>query len=173
MTETDENTTDDVTDEATEEDTETGDQVAKARKDRKARREQLKKELDDIDAVDDDTVDGDVAEVTDAVEDEAEDIADGPANTDEQIESEAEDAAGEIATAAQRQGVTFSDQEIDGIAKRIVKRTKEIEAEEKDGETDSNSDEKPAKPARERRTPDRRPRGTHFSEKRLWGKARD
>jgi len=168
MTDTDEA----VDNEVTELDTETEDQVPT--KNKQKRMKELKTELAELEGEDEigDTVDTDVAEVTYAVDDEAEEIAEGPANTEEQVEQQADAAAEGIAQTAKRQGVTFTDEEIDGISRRIVKRAKEIEAEGNKPDEESSSDEKPSGRTRERRAPDRRPRGTHFSERQLFGKGR-
>lgn len=164
--------TDDISEDetVTESDTETEEDDSVSR--RRIRKQELETELKSLD---EEPVDADASEVTDAVDDEAEAIAAGPAETTQEVKVEADQAADEIATAAQRQGVTFTDAEIDGIARRIVKRTKEIEAEEGQGSAGKNESDKPkGKVSQERtRTPDRRPRGTHFSERRMFGKGKD
>lgn len=153
---------DDVTDE------DGGVEEPMSAEDRKKRKKQLEDEIAQLDADDRDKIDEDV-----------EDVADRLANEDKpdlDLQDDADDAAQAVADQIKsRKGITLTDDEVDGIAKRIAKRTREVEGEtdtDTDSDTaggDSDEDSKPAAGGRTRQ-PDRRPKATHWTERRLFGR---
>lgn len=153
MADNDGDTTDEVTDEVADEATE--ETKPMSAEDRRKRKEKLEKELSDLDSEDVEEVSD---AVSDAAEDAAEEIADKGEGAAEDVTEEAEDAAGDIAEAASKAGVTLSPEERSQLAAAIAEAVA-AKLGGKKGET--------------KRQPDKRPKPTHFTERRLFGKGKE
>lgn len=151
---------DSLTEQDTEDDTEATQPMSD--KDRQKRIAELKAELEELDGEGqiEGATDADLEQVAEDIEDAAEDIA-SEVEDPQDVESAASDEAEAIADELSGSGITLTEKQIEGLADRIARKVVEL----------SKGDKKDDKPAKDR-TPDKRPKSQHFSERQIFGRKR-